>query len=349
METAHHGNRGSSLRTAVSQLLLCLSHCSVGWDRESPHSCFYELLGNVVQTGLCLLMDSGLNQHQSRKVLLLTISIMLMLLVQTVQSKIILHWGVWSWRCCVSSSVSSCRVQSAGRPPSVSLLVGHVGAAQPRPVSLLGATPQTAAWRLRSPRRDGPTLERPGGQRERQVPYLSLSPTHLSLFDLSLSPTRLSLSDLSVSLQVSDFIESIPGCEEQAKQFRDEVRRQLLKIQHIVPAMISLSCFCPSSKSMGGPSFYSPKGTLSRLCQWNLAPPSKFSTPSLCLNTPRTGANHPPRIAANHNTTPPLFTFHPIVEQVLVPDDPVMWRSSKRKKARTKFTAAPFRHWRKSF
>ncbi|XP_045899108.1 lethal(3)malignant brain tumor-like protein 4, partial [Micropterus dolomieu] len=37
-----------------------------------------------------------------------------------------------------------------------------------------------------------------------------------------LSLTCLSLSRLFVSLQVSDFVESLPGCEEQAKQFRDE-------------------------------------------------------------------------------------------------------------------------------
>lgn len=54
------------------------------------------------------------------------------------------------------------------------------------------------------------------GQRERQVSTTTLPNLSVSLF--------LSLSDLSVSLQVSDFIESLPGCEEQAKQFRDEVR-----------------------------------------------------------------------------------------------------------------------------
>lgn len=37
----------------------------------------------------------------------------------------------------------------------------------------------------------------------------------------------LSVSNLSLSLQVADFIESLPGCEEQSKQFRDEVRRPI--------------------------------------------------------------------------------------------------------------------------
>ena len=113
------------------------------------------------------------------------------------------------WPVCLSFSS---RVWSPGGTTPVCLPVSNVAAAWPRPVSLLGATPQTAARSHQSPRRVRPTLERPTGQ---------------WVLSLSLWPVCLSVSLTCLSLQVSDFIQSIPGCENQVKQFRDEVRRRI--------------------------------------------------------------------------------------------------------------------------
>lgn len=82
-----------------------------------------------------------------------------------------------------------------------------------------------------------------------------------------LLPTNISLSyiSLSLSLQVADFVESLPGCEGQSKQFKDEVRRPLsCSIIHYITSPCSDligSCLYLFSKSTGGPSSYSPNGT----------------------------------------------------------------------------------------
>lgn len=55
--------------------------------------------------------------------------------------------------------------------------------------------------------------------------HLSLS-SSLSVSHLFVSLSRslsMSLGHLSVSQQVADFVESLPGCEDQSQQFRDEV------------------------------------------------------------------------------------------------------------------------------
>lgn len=62
----------------------------------------------------------------------------------------------------------------------------------------------------------------------RQYPFhhvkFSSCSRRTNVVDEHISSYSLSDLSLSLSLQVSDFIESLPGCEEQAKLFRDEVR-----------------------------------------------------------------------------------------------------------------------------